>query len=51
MNQDEPAIELELSVETLALLAKEAPTVPAGCGESFPVRCWGSVCTPPTCCP
>lgn len=51
MKQEDAPIELELSIETLALLSQDQPTTVSACGESYPVRCWGSVCSPPTCCP
>jgi hypothetical protein len=54
MNQEENPIQLDLSVETLALLGRNQPDgqtwtdsigLPRCCGGS------GSECTPPTCCP
>lgn len=54
MNREETPIQLELSVETLALLGRSEPErqsytdsngLPRCCGGS------GSECTPPTCCP
>jgi hypothetical protein len=56
MIQDETPIQLDLNVETLALLGEYQ----SGGGEkatsdfSAPIRCCGgtgSMCTPPTCCP
>lgn len=52
MHQEETPIKLDLSVETLAILAEQQPEGPIGentgirkCGGS------GSECSPPTCCP
>jgi hypothetical protein len=55
MNQDLP-IELDLSVETLALLGRNQPEGPVGTiltDDSTRPRCCGggSENTPPTCCP
>ena len=56
MIQEEPTIQLDLNVETLALLG----SYKSGGGDkltsdfSSPIRCCGgtgSECTPPTCCP
>jgi len=53
----EETIQLDLSVETLALLGKTQPegpigTVSASCDSSRPRCCGGgSQNTPPTCCP
>ena len=52
MKQEETPIQLDLSVETLALLGQNQPFGPVG-SESIPIRSCGtgSMCTPPTCCP
>lgn len=51
MEQQETPLQLDLSVETLALLGQNQPVGPLG-GESYPIRtCSGSTCSPPTCCP
>jgi hypothetical protein len=53
MKQEETTIQLDLSVETLALLGQNQPAGPVGV-ESIPIRSCnpsGSECTPPTCCP
>jgi hypothetical protein len=49
---EETPIQLDLSVETLALLGQNQPVGPLGTIESRPIRtCTGSQCTPPFCCP
>lgn len=52
MKQEETPIQLDLSVETLALLGQDQPFGPVG-EESVPIRSCGtgSMCTPPACCP
>jgi hypothetical protein len=52
MFQDETPIQLDLSVETLALLGQNQPEGPLGT-DSVPIRSCGthSQCSPPTCCP
>ncbi|HSY50270.1 MAG TPA: hypothetical protein VLC46_15770 [Thermoanaerobaculia bacterium] len=52
MNQEENVIQLDLSVETLALLGQNQAPGPLGT-DSVPIRTCGthSTCTPPTCCP
>jgi hypothetical protein len=52
MKQEETTIQLDLSVETLALLGQDLPNGPVGV-ETVPIRSCGSgsMCTPPTCCP
>lgn len=51
MEQEETPIQLDLSVETLALLGSNQPVGPIG-DETRPVNgCTGSLCSPPTCCP
>ena len=50
--KEETPIQLDLSVETLALLGSSKPVGPLGTDESRPIRtCTGSQCSPPTCCP
>jgi hypothetical protein len=55
MNQEETLIQLNLSVETLALLGRNQPEGPVGTvntdDSSRPRCCGGSQNTPPTCCP
>jgi hypothetical protein len=52
MKHEETPLELDLSVETLALLSQNQPFGPVG-DSSVPIRTCGSgsECTPPTCCP
>lgn len=51
-NYEEGPIELDLNVETLALLGREQVEGPLGVTDSDRPRCCGgSLNTPPTCCP
>ena len=50
-HNEETPIQLDLSVETLALLGSSQPPGPLP-DESRPITgCTGSQCSPPTCCP
>ena len=53
MNQEEETpIELDLNVETLALLGSSQPAGPLCTEDSLPIRtCACTQATPPTCCP
>lgn len=51
MNQEENVIQLDLSVETLALLGQNQPEGPLGTDSGLPRCGTHSQCTPPTCCP
>jgi hypothetical protein len=54
MKQEETTIQLDLSVETLALLGQNSTNSPNGpIGVSVPIRSCdtGSTCSPPRCCP
>lgn len=52
MNQEESVIQLDLNVETLALLGRDQPEGPLGITDSDRPRCCGgSQASPPTCCP
>jgi hypothetical protein len=54
MNKDENVIQLDLNVETLALLGQQHPDGQVWTDSVGPLRCCGgtgSECTPPICCP
>ena len=52
MEQEETPIQLDLSVETIALLGSNQPVGPLGTVDTRPIHgCTGSQCSPPTCCP
>lgn len=53
MNKEENVIQLDLSVETLALLGQQHPDGQTWTDSVGPLRCCGtgSECSPPTCCP
>lgn len=53
MNKEETPIQLDLSVETLALLGKHRPDSQTWTDSYGALRCCGtgSECSPPTCCP
>ena len=52
MKQEETTLQLDLSVETLALLGQNQPDGPVGTDSGLPRTCGThSTCTPPTCCP